>query len=126
MITQFFIVGVGSAAGGMCRYAVGRWIGAAHAGGFPLATLIVNLLGCFMIGLFYGLFDRWSAGSSAARLLLTTGFCGGFTTFSTFAAEGMTLLSDGSQAAAALYIGVSVAGGLALAFAGAWLARVVG
>ncbi len=73
-----------------------------------LGTFVVNVAGCFMIGLFYGLFMKYSDLSPAWRLFLTTGFCGGFTTFSTFSYENIALLRDGQYVFFFRYTGASL------------------
>lgn len=86
---------------------------------FPWATLGVNLVGSFLIGLFYA----WSARfhwADDVRLLLTTGLCGGFTTFSTFSHEGMAMLRGGHYGAFFCYVVASVAAGVLFAFLGGW------
>lgn len=87
---------------------------------FPWPTLIANVLGCLLIGLFYSLSSRlgWSA---EVRLLLTTGLCGGFTTFSTFSNEGLQLMRSGSLGLFALYFILTLAMGLAAVALGSWL-----
>lgn len=86
---------------------------------FPWATFGVNVLGSFLIGLFYVWAARFNL-PETTRLLLTTGLCGGFTTFSTFSHEGMEMLRGGHYAVFMLYVVVSVAVGVACAFAGGW------
>ena len=86
---------------------------------FPWATLSVNILGSFLIGMFYVLSARFNL-SDETRLFLTTGLCGGFTTFSTFSHEGMTLIRQGNYGTFLLYVTLSVAFGVAAAFAGGW------
>lgn len=86
---------------------------------FPWTTLTVNVAGSFLIGLFYALSARLHL-SEETRLFLTTGLCGGFTTFSTFSHENLALLRQGAYGAFALYATLSVATGLAAALAGGW------
>ncbi len=79
---------------------------------FPWPTLIANVLGCFLIGLFYEYSQSWGL-SPQQRLLLTTGICGGFTTFSTFSYEGLTYLNQGHMTLYALYTASSILLGIA-------------
>lgn len=78
---------------------------------FPWPTLIANVLGCFLIGLFYEYSQTWGL-SPQLRLLLTTGLCGGFTTFSTFSYEGLTFLNQGNVMLYAVYTLVSIVLGI--------------
>jgi len=91
--------------------------------GFPWATLIVNLAGCLLIGMFWGYFSRVSAETSRMAMFLTVGVCGGFTTFSTFSKEALMLLQAGYYWTFAAYIGISLAAGIALAALGYCLLR---
>ena len=86
---------------------------------FPWATLSINIAGSFCIGLFYALSARLNL-PSEMRLLLTTGLCGGFTTFSTFSHEGLSLLRQGFLSMFALYVLSSLALGLLAVLAGNW------
>lgn len=87
---------------------------------FPWATFIVNVAGCFLIGMFYVWSDRFHL-SNEVRLLLTTGLCGGFTTFSTFCNEGVGLLKSGAYIPFACYVLMSVLLGLVAVAAGVWV-----
>ena len=88
-----------------------------HPYHFPWATLTANVTGCFLIGLFYALSARLHL-SAEVRLMLTTGLCGGFTTFSTFCNENLTLLRQGYTGTFVLYAGLSLALGIGAVWAG--------
>lgn len=89
---------------------------------FPWATLTVNLLGSFLIGLFYAISERFNL-SFEVRLLLTTGLCGGFTTFSTFSNDGISLLKGEFYGTFILYTLASIGIGLAAVLAGSYLGK---
>lgn len=95
MIKDILLVGVGSFLGGSLRMIISKYVQLAIVGSFPLGTMVVNVLGCFLIGIFSSLPTGNGGVSPTVRLLLTTGFCGGFTTFSTFMNEHATLLKSG-------------------------------
>ncbi len=90
---------------------------------FPWATLIVNLAGCFLIGLLWGVFSRSSSEGSSWALFLTVGLCGGFTTFSTFSKEALMMLQSGNIWLFAGYVALSVVAGVALVATGYYLFR---
>ena len=121
---KILLVAVGSGLGGVLRYLVPGWIGAAK--GFPWATLTVNVVGSLLIGLLSGLLAR-HGGSSAdsIRAFAVVGFCGGFTTFSTFSSETFRMLENNQWLPAAGYVGLSVAAGLVAVFIGYWLSKGV-
>lgn len=123
MLRNLLIVGIGSFLGGMLRYLISLLIKNFCGQGFPWATLLVNLMGCFLIGLIFGLFSRFNGVNSLWCLLLTTGFCGGFTTFSSFANEGLQLLSSGNVWGFVFYVSASVILGVALVALAYWLVR---
>ena len=112
------IVFIGSGIGGVSRYAVQHWVAGGSPSIFPLGTFVVNLAGCFLIGLFYALGEKGNVLTPEWRIALTTGFCGGFTTFSTFAFENMNLLRAGDYVYFSLYIFLSVSVGIAGVFLG--------
>ena len=94
MLKTLLFIGMGSFTGGVLRYLISRYVQNFLIPSFPLGTFLVNILGCFAIGLFYGLFERGNLMSPNLRMFLTVGFCGGFTTFSTFMNENFLLIKD--------------------------------
>ena len=104
-------VALGGALGAVCRYLLGQVIPKLGSG-FPIATFAVNLIGCFAIGLVVGLAGKHSNIDPRVILFLQTGICGGFTTFSTFSLESLTLIEEGKIAIGILYIVLSVLFGL--------------
>jgi CrcB protein len=112
------IVAVGGAAGSVFRYLMQLYIGRYVTLTFPAGTLVVNLSGCFIIGLLYGMADRFAWLTMEWRLFLITGICGGYTTFSSFSYEGVSLFRQGNYLYFFLYIGMSVFLGLLATFGG--------
>lgn len=104
---------MGSFIGGAARYIVSlamKGIGK----GFPWSTLAINLVGCLMIGLLWGLLSRNASESTTWGIFLTVGLCGGFTTFSTFSKEALTMLQCSNYIGFTSYIAISVLAGIAL------------
>ncbi len=122
IVKNIVAVGAGSFIGGAARYLVSLMMKSVGKG-FPWATLIVNLAGCFLIGLLWGIFSRSSSEGSSWALFLTVGLCGGFTTFSTFSKEALMMLQSGNIWFFAGYIALSVVAGVALVAAGYYLFR---
>ena len=110
MIRNILLVAAGGAIGSTCRYLISTYFSRTSTA-FPWPTLMVNLLGSLLIGLLVGLFNKEEL-SPEMKLLLVTGFCGGFTTFSTFANESYEMMKVGEVLLAAIYIGSSVAVGV--------------
>lgn len=109
-------IAIGGAAGSVTRYLISMWLVRAH-GEFPLATFGINVGGSFLIGLLARVFSTPDS-NPVMRAALTIGFCGGFTTFSTFSAELVTLVQEGRTVRAALYVGASVLAGALAVVAG--------
>ena len=124
MLKTLFLIGSGSFLGGIARYLTSRVVQNSFASAFPYGTMAVNLLGCLLIGLIFGVSERTNLINDEWRIFLTVGFCGGFTTFSTFANENMTLLRDGNFFYFALYTGLSVFLGLVAVFFGNALTKI--
>jgi CrcB protein len=114
----FLIVFAGSGMGGVARYGMQSWIFRLYPFTFPLGTFIINIIGCLLIGIFYALSEKGNLFTPEWRLALTTGFCGGFTTFSTFAYENMNLLRTGDYLYFVLYVVGSVIFGIAAVYLG--------
>lgn len=116
------LVALGGAVGSVSRYLLGIWIQAVSQSiDFPFGTLTVNLIGCFVIGLFSQLAEARGVFTPETRALVFFGVLGGFTTFSSFGNDTMNLLRDGETVNALLNIGANVIFGLALV----WLGRTV-
>lgn len=113
---------IGGGLGSVCRYLVSRWASGMIAS-FPAGTFLVNIAGCFLIGFLVFYTQRAEAGSAPWRLLLVTGFCGGFTTFSTFSLENAELLSDHRALMFLFYTFLSIVLGLAATYLGMAVAR---
>ena len=121
MIRELFAVGLGGAAGSIVRYMLSAWLLAGHTIlGFPTGTFTVNAAGSLLIGILLE-----ATTSTTAGWLLIVGFCGGFTTFSTFSADAVRLLRAGDYGPATAYIALSAVVCLAFAALGMWIGAQV-
>ncbi|NAW51170.1 fluoride efflux transporter CrcB [Elizabethkingia argentiflava] len=118
MLKSILLVGFGGGIGSILRYLVSLYFSKSSLGAFPWGTFMVNVLGCFMIGVLLGLFERYQCLNPDFKYLFVTGFCGGFTTFSTFAAESLDLFHSENLLIASIYIAASVFMGLLAVWAG--------
>ena len=124
MIKQLLFVGLGGAAGSIFRYLISLWISRFHcASQFPFATLVANITGCILIGFLAGISARYNFLDKYLKLLLITGFCGGYTTFSAFSAENLRLLENNHYLLFALYAAGSCILGIAGVGLGMFLSR---
>ena len=122
---EFVWIGLGGVVGANARYLVGRLALAALGGSFPYGTLLANLTGCGLIGVVMAVLAERGASNPTWRLLLVVGLLGGYTTFSSFAYETVTLLEEGRFLRATAYVVASNGGGLLACAAGIWLVRVL-
>lgn len=126
MIKNILLVAAGGAVGSVARYLLSRAVQGTALAVFPCGTMAANVLGCLAIGLVCGLASGHGAPVSAdMKLLLTVGFCGGFTTFSTFMNETLAMLKGGSCVMPAVYVGASVALGLLAVAGGFQLSKLI-
>lgn len=123
MIRNILLVGLGGGIGSMARYLCQRWFADNYPHHFPWGTFAVNITGCLLIGIFWGLTFKSFTGNENWKLFLMTGLCGGFTTFSAFTLEGIGLLKEQRLALFFSYAIASVVLGLAATYAGMKLIR---
>lgn len=124
MVKNLFLVGLGGAFGSIMRYLTSVYTAKHYVGIFPLATFIVNILGCIIIGILIGFSDKAQFLNSDMRLLLITGFCGGYTTFSTFSSENLFLYSGGYYGTLAVYVFFSILFGFVGVYLGTLVAKI--
>ncbi|MBK7134118.1 MAG: fluoride efflux transporter CrcB [Bacteroidales bacterium] len=125
MIKTLLLVGTGGFLGSVSRFLASRYMQENFPTAFPFGTFFVNVAGCFLIGLIYGFSERSAVLTPGWKLFLAVGFCGGFTTFSTFANENLALLRDGEFYYFFLYTGLSVFLGIAATFLGVLLTKIL-
>jgi len=112
-------IALGGIAGTLSRYGLEGWIQSRAASGFPVGTLVVNISGSFLLGFILRIATGAAVISRDVRAGLTIGFCGAFTTMSTFSYESVTLLNDGDYLRAGLYMTATILGCVAAVMTGA-------
>ena len=122
MIRAFLLVGLGGGLGSMARYGISLLVSRIVESAYPFATFFINITGCFLIGLLFGMVQKQTNLQSVIWLTLATGFCGGFTTFSAFALENVNLFSKQLNLTALAYTLLSVVLGILLCRVGILLA----
>lgn len=118
------LIGTGSFIGGIFRYLTSVTIQDKISGTFPFGIFWVNIIGCFIVGILFSLSEKGNL-DYTWRLFLVTGFCGGFTTFSSFSIDTLSLLRDGQYLPGFLYLAGTVFSGLIATFAGIALPKLI-
>lgn len=118
MFRLMLLAGIGGFIGSSLRFLVNKYCSVLYTGGFPLGTFVVNIIGCFLIGLLFGLIEKHNLLTSQHSALLITGFCGGFTTFSTFANEVWILGTKHAWGESILYLLLTILLGIFFVCAG--------
>lgn len=121
---EIILVAIGGGIGSVARYLTSNWAAARFGADFPLGTLLVNVVGCFIIGLFMALTTERLSVSPYWRLLVAVGFLGGLTTFSSFSYETLRLLQDADATQAFYNVGLNVLVGFFATWLGMSVARV--
>jgi CrcB protein len=124
-MTHLFLVAAGGALGSVLRYIVGLWTLRGFGPSFPWGTLAVNVTGSFLIGVLSEAIARKFGASAEMRVFLITGILGGYTTFSAFSLDAITLMEGGEPVTAAIYVGASVLLSAIAVFAGLALMRAM-
>jgi len=122
-LLKYLVVGVGGFLGAIARYLLGNYIGSRYGVRFPYGTFVINMSGCFLIGLILPLLARTTA-SQYWRYLIPIGFIGAYTTFSTFEYETLRAVQDGQALTGLLNVALSVIVGFVAVWAGAAIGRV--
>lgn len=124
MLKSILIAGIGGFIGTVLRFLLSKYVQIHIMSSFPWATFIINIVGCFAIGLIYGLSEKGNFLSSDLRLFLTVGICGGFTTYSSFSNEMFILLQNRELIRFLLYSGLSFTLGLFFVFLGRLITKI--
>lgn len=118
MIRLLFFVAVGGALGSALRFTMQRLLNPVEQNAFPTGTLLVNILGCLLLGIGWGLSDKYHSVSEETKLFLLTGLCGGFTTLSAFSQESLLMIRAERFFILAIYLLITILGGWLATWAG--------
>ena len=124
MLRAIILVGLGGGLGSILRYLTAVVVNKYFQQSFPWATFAANVIGCFIIGMLLGIFERHQFTNPDLKYLFIAGFCGGYTTFSAFAAENVNLFQSGNTLTALLYITASVLTGIFAVWIGLILTKI--
>ena len=125
MVKSLIIVGFGGFIGTVFRFLISRYFQINYPSVFPFGTLLVNILGCLLIGIIYGISEKGDIMNTEFRLFLTVGICGGFTTFSTFSNDAFMLLRQQEWFRFALYSSLSLFICILAVFAGRFITKIL-
>jgi CrcB protein len=125
MTRSLVLVGTGSCVGGILRYLTQQFVQKHYPASIPYGTLTANVLGCLVIGLVYGLSSKGNVLSPEMRLWLATGLCGGYTTFSSFAYENVSLIRNGEFFYTGLYMLLTLVIGFIAVYLGISLIKLI-
>jgi CrcB protein len=123
MLKTILYIALGGAIGSVLRYLTSVFVNKYWANQFPLATLLTNVLGCLIIGILIGILEKNNLANSNLKWLLITGFCGGYTTFSTFGYENCSLFQSNNSLLAFGYIALSILLGIFAVWLGLFIAK---
>ncbi len=119
------LVGLGGGLGSILRYLTSVFVSRQFPSAFPWGTFAVNFIGCLLAGIFIGMLERQQVINTDLKLLLITGFCGGYTTFSAFSAENLNLIQNGNTLTALLYITASILTGIIAVVGGLMITKSI-